>query len=69
MSHVCGHVDECFMIGLDPLELVDVDIAYRSHFPVAFEDIGVSLVEFFEPYLEHRDFYRERLSELVMNDY
>jgi hypothetical protein len=27
LSHVCRHVDECFMIGLHSLELVDIDIA------------------------------------------
>jgi hypothetical protein len=37
------------MISLDTLKFVHVDIANRSHFSIAFEDIGVALVEFFEP--------------------
>ena len=69
LSHVCRHVDESVMIGLDPLEFVDVDIAYRSHFSVSFEHVGVSFVQLLQPYSEHRDLYRERLRELVVTDY
>lgn len=69
LGHVSRHIDECFMIGLDPLEFVNIDVAYGPHFPVAFVYIGVALVELLEPYFKHRDFYRERLREFVMLNY